>query len=83
MEMYNKLEQATNTEDVEERNTLLNESMELITQGNKVLVLTDKYGWETAMCYGTDTVASDSEDEQRIKRARKEAKVAKEEKIKK
>ena len=80
MEIYNKLEQATITEDVEERNTSLNEGMELITQRNKVLVLTDKYGWETAMCYGINPVASDSEDEKRIKRTRKEAKVAREEK---
>ena len=79
MEIYNKLEQATITEDVEERNNLLNEGMELITRRNKVLVLTDKYGWETAMCYGTDPVVSDSEDDKRIKRARKEAKVAREE----
>ena len=82
MEIYNKLKQATITEDVEERNTLLNEGMELITQQNKVLALTDKYGWETAMCYSTDPVASDSEDEKRIKRARKKAKVAREEKSK-
>ena len=68
MEIYNKLEQATITEDVEERNTLLNERMELITQRNKVLVRTD---WETATCYDTDPVASDSEDEKRIQRARK------------
>ena len=71
MQIYNKLEQATITEAGEERNTLLNEGMELISQRNKVLVLTDKYGWETAMCYGTDPVASDSEDEKRIKRAKK------------
>ena len=32
------------------------------------------------MCYGTDPVASDSKNEKRIKRARKEAKVVKEEK---
>ena len=43
-EIYNKLKQITITEDVGERNTLLNEGMELITQRNKVLVLTDKYG---------------------------------------
>ena len=83
MEIYNKLEQATVTEDVEERNALLNEGMELITQRNKVFVLTDKYGWETARCYGTDPVASNSENEKRIKRARKEAKVAWRRKIKK
>ena len=80
MEIYNKLEQATSIEEVEERNSLLNEGMELITQQNRVLVLTDKYGWKTAMCYGTNPVASDSEDEKRIKRARKEAKLAKKEK---
>ena len=39
-------------------------------QRNKVLVLTNKYDWETAMCYGTDPGASDSQDEKRIKRAR-------------
>ena len=66
MEIYNKLEWATNTENTEERNTLLNEGMELITQQNKVLVLRNKYGWETAMCYGTDLVASDGEDDKRI-----------------
>ena len=60
MEIYNKLELATNTEDVEERNTLPNEGIELITQGNKVSVLTNKYGWEKAMWYGTDPVANDS-----------------------
>ena len=32
------------------------------------------------MCYDTDPVASDSEDEKRIERARKEAELAKEEK---
>ena len=82
IEIYNKLEQATNIEDAEERNTLLDEGMELISQRNKVSVLTDTYDWEKAMCYGTDPVASDSEDEKRIKRARKDAKVAKEEKSK-
>ena len=61
---------------------VLNEDMELITQWNNVLVLTDKYDWETAMCYGTDPAASNIEDEKRIRRARKKAKVAREEKSK-
>ena len=56
--------------------------MDLLTQRNKVLILSDKYGWETAAAYGTDPVASDSEDEKRIKRARKEAKATKDEKAK-
>ena len=82
MEIYNKLEQDIGIEDAEERNTMLNEGMELITPRNKVLVLTDKYGWETATCYCTDPVASDSQDKKRIKRARKKAKVAKEDESK-
>ena len=44
MEIYNKLEQDIGIEDAEERNTMLNEGMELITPRSKVLVLTDKYG---------------------------------------
>ena len=82
IKVYDKLELATSIEDIEKRNTLLNEGMELITQRNKVLVRTGKYGWETAMCYGTDPAAKDSEDEKRIKRAKKEARMAKEEKSK-
>ena len=81
-EKYKKLEEATVTEDFEERNSILKEGMNLLTQRNKVLILSDKYGWETAATYSTDPVASDSEDEKRIKRARKEAKATKDEKAK-
>ena len=56
--------------------------MDRLTQRNKVLILSDKYGWETAAACGTNPVASDSEDEKRIKRARKEAKATKDEKAK-
>ena len=47
-----------------------------------MLIFSDKYGWETAAAYGTDPVASDSEDEKRIKHACKEAKATKDEKAK-
>ena len=77
-----KLEEASVTEDFEERNSILKEGMDLMSQRNKVLILSDKYGWETAVAYGTDPVASDSEDEKRIKRAHKEAKATKDEKAK-
>ena len=81
-EIYKKLEEASVTEDFEERNSILKEGMDLLSQRNKVLILSDKYGWETAAAYGTDPVASDSEDEKRIKHARKEAKAIKDEKAK-
>ena len=79
-EIYKKLEEASVTEDFEERNRILKEG--LLSQRNKVLILSDKYGWETAAAYGTDPVASDSKDEKRIKHACKEAKATKDEKAK-
>ena len=42
--------------------------MDQLTQRSKVLIFSDKYGWETAAAYGTDHVASDSKDEKRIKK---------------
>ena len=56
--------------------------MDLLTQRNKVLIFSDKYGWETAAAYSTDPVASDSQNDKRIKHARKEAKTTKVEKAK-
>ena len=40
---------------------------------NKQLLLADKYGCDTVECYSAEPLASDSEDEKRIKRAIKEA----------
>ena len=47
---------------------------------NKILTVTDCYGWETAQAYLADPIASNSEDEKKLKKARKEAKANKEEK---
>ena len=54
--IYKKLEEATVTEDFEERNSILKVGMDLLTQRNKALILLDKYGWETAAAYGADPV---------------------------
>ena len=45
-------------------------------------MLADRYGWDTAVAYQTNPLASDSEDESRIKHAVKEAKSLQDEKIK-
>ena len=60
----------------------LEEGTELIKQRNKLLVISGKYGWETEVAYTLDPVAENSDDERRIKEARKEAKLLKEEKKK-
>ena len=78
--IYNKLEQATEESDEAERVSLLKEGMAKINGRNKILTVTDCYGWETAQAYLADPIASDSEDEKKLKRARKEAKANKEEK---
>ena len=45
--------------------------MKRINERNKILMVTDRYGWETAQAYLTDLIASDEEDEKRLKKARK------------
>ena len=45
-------------------------------------MLADRYGWDTAVAYQANPLASDSEDERRIKCAIKEAKNLQNEKIK-
>ena len=78
--IYKKLEQATEESDEAERVSLLKEGMAKINERNKILTVTDCYGWETAQAYLADPIASNSEDEKKLKKARKEAKANKEEK---
>ena len=47
---------------------------------NKILTVTDCYRWETAQAHLADPIACNSEDEKKLKKARKEAKANKEEK---
>ena len=82
-EIYIRLEEATGTEDFEERNSILKEGMGGPDDSKKQSAY--PFGQiliQTAAAYGTDPFTSDSEDEKRIKRARKEAKATKHEKAK-
>ena len=54
--------------------------MAKINERKKILTVTDCYGRETAQAYLANPIASDSEDEKKIEKARKEAKANKEEK---
>ena len=49
-------------------------------QRNKHILLAEKYGWDTVKCYTAEALASDSEDEKKIKKAVKESKALKNEK---
>ena len=74
-----RLKDALEADTSEDCSSLLEEGTELIKQRNKSLVISDKYGWETGVAYMLDPIAEDSDDERRIKKARKEAKLLKEE----
>ena len=56
--------------------------MDLISQKNEILFLSNKLGWECVQVYSRNPTADDSIDEKKIKKALKEAKIDKEEKIK-
>ena len=75
-----KLKDALEADTSKDHSSLLEEGIELIKQRNKLLVISNKYRWETGVAYMLDPIAEDSNDERRIKKARKEAKLLKEKK---
>ena len=73
---------ALEVSDEDERSEALNEGKNLICERNKHIKLAEKFGWETVECYVDEPLASDSDDEKRIRRAVKEGKAMREEKRK-
>ena len=82
MRLYRSLENALQIEDKEERDAHLLAGIELIEKRNKILMLSGKHGWECAEAYSRNPLADNSDDEKKIKKALKEAKSVKEEKLK-
>ena len=60
----------------------LNRGIELITRRNKLLVLADMHGWEVVEAYTADPLADDSADEKKIRKAKKEGKLLRDQKQK-
>ena len=77
-----KIETALEISDDEERSATLNEGKDILVQCNKHIKLAEKYGWETVDCYVEEPLASDSDDDKKIRHAIKESKAMKEEKRK-
>ena len=65
----------------EGRQQALDEGLKLIKERNRLLTLSDKYGRGTAATDMADPITGDSEDEKIIHKARKEAQLVREEKI--
>ena len=78
-----KVKAAKDVGDDDLRNELLEEGEQLLIERNiKHICIAEKYGWDTVECYTTDPIASDSDDEKKIKKAVKECKLLWEEKRK-
>ena len=62
---------------------MLNEGMAKILRRNKRLVIAERFGWPTTNLevYALDPLADDTADEQRLKRAQKESKKARQERL--
>ena len=45
-------------------------------------MLADAFGWDAALCYAKEPLAEDSEDKQKIRRAKKEGKIRRDKRLK-
>jgi hypothetical protein len=74
------VDRALASHDMGEISAELSQGKRILEERNKHILLAEKYGWDTVHCYTAEPLASDSEDEKRIKRAIKESKQLKNEK---
>ncbi|CAB4037652.1 Integrase recombinase xerD-like, partial [Paramuricea clavata] len=74
------VDRALTSHDMGEISVELSQGKRILEERNKHILLAEKYGWDTVHCYTAEPLASDSEDEKRIKRAVKEGKQLKNEK---
>ena len=79
-EVLEKIDEALAMDDGEDRTKKLTEGKDLLVERNKHILLAEKYGWDTVACYTADPLASDLNDEKKIRKAVKESKQLREEK---
>ena len=79
-DVVEKIDEALESVDADERSAKLNEGKDLLTERNKHILLAEKYGWDTVACYTAEPLATDSDEEKRIRKAVKESKQMRDEK---
>jgi len=79
-DVVDKIDEALESVDADERSAKLNEGKDLLLERNKHILLAEKYGWDTVACYTAEPLATDSDDEKRICKAVKESKQLRDEK---
>ena len=65
--LYRTLENALQIEDKEEKDAHLLTGIGLIEKRNKILMLSNKHGWECAEAYSSNPLTDNSDDEKKIK----------------
>ena len=68
-EVLEKIDEALAMDDGEDCTKKLTEGKDLLVERNKHILLAEKYGWDTVACYTADPLASDSDDEKKIRKA--------------
>ena len=71
--MWKKTERAIHEDQVEIAKRIVELGKNLTKIRLKVLRIADKDGWDNALAYLSDELASGSEDEKRLKKARRES----------
>ena len=79
-DVVKKIDEALESVDADERSAKLNEGKDLLLERNKHILLVEKYGWDTVACYTAEPLATDSDNEKRIRKAVKESKQLRDEK---
>ena len=79
-EVAERIDEALETVDAEERTQKLTEGKNLPLERNKHVLLAEKYGWDTVTCYTADPLASHSDDKNKIRKAVKDGTPLREEK---
>lgn len=68
-EVLEKIDEVLVMDDGEDRTKQLTEGKDLLVERNKHIFLAEKYGWDTVPCYTADPLASDSDDEKKIRKS--------------
>ena len=78
LEVIDKIKEAMEADEPEERNRVLREGKGLLEHWNKCLLMAEKYGWDIVEHYEAEPLAENSDDEKKICKAIKEGKAKKE-----
>ena len=82
VEVIDKIEEAMEADEPEERNRVLREVKGLLEHRNKCLLMAEKYGWDVVEHYEAGPLAENSDDEKKIRKAIKEGRAQKEQREK-